>query len=388
MKSGQYHFIPQDRIIYGRPALEVLNEVIEELGVKRLFIVSSHTLSRNTELIASIKKSLGEKFVGLFDDSVAHTPREAVFAAARAVSKAAPDLIVTVGGGSVIDTVKMLQIVLAEELSSTDELSNYYMQLLDDGSVHIPAVKPSPVRQVIISTTLAGAEFSNWCGCTDLERQVKDIYTSRDICAHTVILDPAVTVHTPDWLWLSTGIRAIDHAIESMSEPTCPDFIVATNLYGLTLLSHSLRANKAKPADLEMRLQSQIGVWLASTGIGRMPWGASHGIGHQLGCVAHVPHGYTSCILLPQVMRWNREYTGDAFPKIAKALGDETADAPDMVAKLISDLGLPTRLAHVDFDNKYLDAVIKGSMSNLCVLSNPRPINDESQVADLLQQVM
>src|SRR5262249_48931356 len=158
---------------------------------------------------------------------------------------------------------------------------------------------------------------------------VKDLYHSRDTAPQVIILDPAITVHTPLWLWLSSGIRSVDHAAETVCSTQPQPFTDATCLHGLTMLSASLRATKANPTDIDARLQSQLGVWLAATGIGRVLWGASHGIGHQLGAVAHVPHGHCSCVMLPNVMRYNADVNGQQQTMISTAMGRAGMPAAD-----------------------------------------------------------
>jgi alcohol dehydrogenase class IV len=289
--SGKYDFIQQERVIYGRPAADALNQIAEELGARRLFVVASKTLNRRTDVITSLCARLGDRVVGVYDDTEEHSPQASVLETARAIDAAQADLIITVGGGSPIDTVKVAQIVLAENIRTIEQLGEYRVTMNPDGSWKIPPCKPSPVRQIIVPTTLSAAEFSNIGGCTDRARQVKDLYVGKFICAQMVVLDPALTVHTPEWLWLSTGIRAVDHAVESICSRTPNPFVAATCAEGLRMLRESLPANRATPADLAMRLQSQLGVWLASTGMGRVEWGASHGIGHQLGAQGRVAAG-------------------------------------------------------------------------------------------------
>ena len=253
-----------------------------------------------------------------------------------------------------------------------------------DGTRVVPIVKDLPLRQIIVPTTLSGAEFSNLGGCTDPVRKIKDLYTGRLIGGQVVILDPAATVYTPALLWLSTGIRAVDHAVETICSRRPQPFTDATCIHALRLLSKSLRANHSNPADLEGRLESQIAVWLATTGLGRVDWGASHGIGHQLGAVANVPHGYCSCVMLPSVLRWNRSVNADQQAVVAQALGAKDSDAATAVAKLVEDLGLPTSLRDVGVRREHYDAIAAGAMQNVFVRSNPRPVTDQTQVREIL----
>ena len=383
-EAGTYVFLAQDRVIYGKPARIAVAEEAERRDARRVFIVASKTLSRETDVVASIRAALGPRFAGLFDETRAHVPRDSVLAAAGAVRTADPDLIVTVGGGTPIDTVKVLLVCLAENITSADALGAYYIRAKPDGSRDVKPVRPPPMRQIIVPTTLSGAEFSNLGAATDPVRQVKDLYTGREIGGDTVILDPAVTVHTPAWLWLSTGMRAVDHAVETICSKSPQPFTDATCLHALAMLGKSLRRNRAAPDDLDARLESQLGVWLATTGLGRVPWGASHGIGHQLGAVAGVPHGYCTCVMLPAVLRWNKSVNAAQQAIVAKGLGDEK-EAADAVAQLIADLGMPSRLRDVGVRPEHFDAIATGSLANLFVRQNPRPVTRREQVLELLE---
>jgi len=383
-QSGGYEFLAQDRVIFGKAAAEAVLETADKLARRRIFIVASKTLSRKTDVIPRIRTALGDRCVGLFDDCVEHVPRSSVLRLAEAVKGSAPDLVVTVGGGTPVDTVKVMLVCLSERIVDDDGFDAVRIRVNPDGSKVVPPVKDPPFRQIIVPTTLSGAEFSNLGGATDPARKVKDLYTGRHIGGQVVILDPAATVHTPEGLWLSTGIRAVDHAVETICSRRPQPFTDATCLHALGMLARSLRANKADPADLEGRLESQLGVWLATTGLGRVEWGASHGIGHQLGAVAGVPHGHCSCVMLPSVLRYNKAVNAEQQRSVARALGRPDLEAADAVSELVKDLGLPHRLQEVGVQRGHFDAIAKGAMQNMMVRANPRPITDEKQVHEIL----
>jgi maleylacetate reductase len=107
-------------------------------------------------------------------------------------------------------------IALAHDVRTPEGLSDWHLKMNPDGSRHMPAVQPPPFRQVVVSTTLGAAEFSDFGGCTDPVRRIKDGYAGKYVGAAAVILDPAITVHTPAWLWLSTAVRGIDHVVEGL----------------------------------------------------------------------------------------------------------------------------------------------------------------------------
>jgi alcohol dehydrogenase class IV len=385
MLSGVYEFLPQDRVIFGRPASEAVAETADRMAKRRLLIVASRTLNRKTDVVSKIRSALGERCLGVFDECVEHVPRASVLALASAVRNSEPDLIVTVGGGTPIDTVKVMLLALAAGVNDEAGFDGMRIRVGTDGTRVVPAIKDSPLRQVIVPTTLSGAEFSNLGGCTDPVRKVKELYTGRLIGGQVVILDPAVTVYTPPGLWLSTGIRAVDHAVETICSRKPQPFTDATCIHALQLLAKSLPANHADPADLAGRLDSQLAVWLATTGLGRVDWGASHGIGHQLGAVANVPHGHCSCVMLPSVLRWNRSVNAPQQAVVAQAMGAGDGDAAAAVAKLVESLGQPTRLRDVGVRPQHYDAIADGAMQNVFVRSNPRPITEPAQVREMLE---
>ena len=146
------------------------------------------------------------------------------------------------------------------------------------------------------------------------------------------MLDPAVTRHTPMWLFLSTGIRAVDHCVEGICSNEASPYGDASALHGLSLLARGLPRVKADPADLAARLDCQIGSWLSMAPLAAgVPMGASHGIGYVLGAVFDIPHGHTSCIMLPSVMRWNKSANADRQAMVAAAMGHPGKDAGDVL---------------------------------------------------------
>ncbi len=383
--AGSYHYLPLERVIFGRPAAEAAAEEAERIGARRVFIVASRTLASKTDVIEIIEKRLSHRYAGLFDRCVAHTPWPSVIEAANAVREAKPDLILTVGGGTAVDTVKILQIALAHGITTIEGLDAVRASVGPDGKRIVPAIKPSPVRQVIVPTTLSAAEFSNLAGGTDLRTRLKHSFTAPDIGARAVILDPAATLHTPEWLWLSTGIRAVDHAVEALCSIEANAYCDGLCLHALRLLSENLLKTRQEPKDLAFRLACQQAAWLAGSTIARLPYGASHGIGHALGAAADVPHGHTSCVMLPHVMRYNLPATRAAQQAIAQALGRPDVPAADAVASLIESLGQPSTLRAVGVKREQLAGIAAAAMKNIWVLNNPQPIRSADDVMRLLE---
>ncbi|MEZ5653379.1 MAG: iron-containing alcohol dehydrogenase [Burkholderiaceae bacterium] len=389
LPTGMHEYLAQDRVIWGHPAAEAVVEEATRRGARRVMIVSSRTLNRRTDAVERIRAALGDRHVATFDECVEHTPRETVIAAADAARACQPDLVVTVGGGTAIDTVKVMQIAVAHDLREPAQLSDFHLSVNPDGSRRTPTIRPAPFRQIVVSTTLGAAEFSDFGGSTDRERGVKDGYAGRLIGAAAVILDPAITRHTPRELWLSTGIRGVDHAVEGICSTQASPLIHATCMHALRLFARSLPRTMADPDDLQARLECQHAGWLAGLGILRVPYGASHGIGHSLGAVTGISHGVTSCIMLPHVMRFNLAQTRAQQADIAAALNDGRRTtgpeaAADLVTDLIEALQLPTRLSTLGVDPALYGKIAEGALNNLWVRTNPRPITDRATIENLL----
>jgi len=384
MNEGLFQFLAQERIGWGTPAPDAVKREMAVIGAERALIVASTSIATRTSVIDDIKSALGDMVVGVFTGCREHTPIDTVIDCVEAVRAADADVIVTVGGGTPIDTVKAAILCLAEGVTDIEELKRYRVMVNDDGSRTIPPVGPSSIRQIIVPTTLSGAEFSNLAGVTDPVRGIKDAYFSRDSAGIAVVLDPSVTTHTPEWLWLSTGIRAVDHAVETICSRSAQPLPDATAIHALKLFSSALPRTKAAPDDLDARLQCQLAVWLAAFGLGRVEYGASHGIGHQLGAVGGVPHGHTSCVLLPSVLRWNASVNAAQQETVSAAFQRPDDNAADVVQEFIALVDQPGSLRDVGITEDQLDVIAKGSLENMMVRSNPRPITEAGQIREIL----
>ena len=385
MIHGTHRYPPMDRVIYGVPLDEALAAEVGRLDAKAVYVMASGTLNRETGVIDSVRRVLGNRLAGVCARIGAHTPRIDVVAAANQARAADADLLLTVGGGSVTDAAKMVGLCLGNEVTTPDQLDRFRAVSTADGKTERPPLRPPPIRSVDVPTTLSAGEFTAFAGCTDTARNVKESFGHPLMMPLAVILDPAVTVHTPEWLFLSTGIRAVDHAVEDLCSINPTPFSDGASLQALRLLTAGLPAVKADPADLEARLNCQLGSWMSIMGSQNgVAKGASHGIGHVLGGTAHVPHGYTSCVMLPHVLRFNQPVNAERQGWVSEALGQRDKTAGDAVAELIAGLGLPATLRDVGVKPEQLDAIASGSMHDRWVHTNPRKIDGPAAVRALL----
>jgi len=373
--TGVHRYPAQEQVIYGRPAAEAVAAFAQSIGASRLLIVTTRSLAANAA--AALQDALGARCVGVFSNIRAHSPREDVIACAEAARASDADLLVALGGGSVIDATKVVQLAIWAGAHTPDALD-----ALQAGGGR---ALPPGVRMIAVPTTLSAAEFTPFAGVTDTGRKEKDGFFHPQLAPRAVILDPHLALATPLPLWFSTGMKAIDHAVEQLCNATRAPFGDAVAEDGLRRLAAGLAATRARPADPAARLECQFGMWLAISGAasGR-GMGASHAIGHTLGGGYGVPHGVTSCVTLPAVMTWNLPATQPRQALIARLLGQPDAPAAQTVRDLAASWGLPTTLAAVGVSSADFPAIAKRTMHDNGVRANPRPIQSEADIIEIL----
>ncbi|MBA3491545.1 MAG: iron-containing alcohol dehydrogenase [Rubrobacteraceae bacterium] len=323
MRSGTHTFLQTTRVHFGADALEKLE--VEARSYDRAFVITGRSLNEKTGLIRRVEALLGGRHAGTFAGIGQHTPGGTVEKAATEAEAAAADLLVSVGGGSVIDGTK----AVARELG--------YPQ------------------QVAVPTTLSGAEWADRAGVTDERMGRKRGFDDPKTVPRVVVLDPGATVFTPERLWLSTGVRALDHAVEGFLYGGDHPVNDVTGLEGARRLMEYLPLSRREPEDLDVRLELQLASWLAYFGPANTPMGLSHELGRRIGASYEVPHGITSCITLaPSLQVMKQRVQGDRWSKLSESLGGEP---PERVSSLVEDLGLPRRLREVGVPEEDLEAI-------------------------------
>ncbi|MGF7212805.1 alcohol dehydrogenase class IV [Skermanella aerolata] len=383
MESGSLALLRQPVVHYGARLRDILIRVVTDQGCQRVLPVVTGSLRRDP-MVEEAMTTLGSRALPVFSDLRPHTPFDVVVALAARIGGERPDLIVVIGGGSAMDAAKISSLAAAGAAADVKALLALRAIPGTQGEM-----TPSPVSRAIpivaVPTTLSAAEFGMIGGATDITTGIKHIFKSDTLAPDIVVFDPWLTVATPSDLWLSTGVRSLDHGIETVLSLDASPYTDALALRGLTLLSNGLRRSAARPEDVAARHSCQLGVWLAACGIGRIRYGASHGLGHQLGAAAGVPHGLTSCVLLPAVLAFNEPVSPERQAWIAEACGGSGHPASEVVRELIASLGLPTRLSELGIDAAILPHVAESALGNAFVKANPRPIASVNDAMEILR---
>jgi maleylacetate reductase len=381
-KTGIHNFPAIDRVVYGKAACDALNDEAVRLDAKRVFLIVSRTLNTKTDEIEKIRRALGNKHVATFDGIEQHTTRKQVAEVARHANEAKADLIVAVGGGSAIDLAKIVIMAMEHDIRDEAGFDPFPM----GPGVSISPFRSPKVRQIAVPSTLNGGEYNAAALVTDERTKLKQIFFHPQMSPVAIILDPALTLHTPANLWMGSGTRSMDHGIEALCSPAGTPLADEVVLAGIRNLREGMLRTLQQPDDLEARRLSQQGSWLASYGLqARVPMGASHGIGHVLGGTFDVPHYYCTPVIMPSLLRYNKPVTEDAQKRLAAALGAPGMEAADAFAEFTKSLGLPARLADVGIGEDKFEKISKIAINHRFVQANPRPFKSEADIVDFLR---
>lgn len=284
---------------------------VQRLEASRVSLVTTRSLLSSSERIPAapvLTIGIGQ-----------HAPMAQIRDAVEDAKAANVDCIVSFGGGSAIDAAKIIAVRLAD----------------GDGKA---------LPHIAIPTTLSVAELAAGAGFTN---DAGDKAGMRDprLMVGTVIYDAEVTLATPMHLWLSTGIRALDHAVEGFLAPGEHPFNDVMALEAIRRLFDSLPRAMAAPDDVDVRTENQLAAWFSFTLPNASAGGLSHTMGKQIGARHGIPHGVTSCLLLPHVMRYLGRSMPDRIQMLSVATGPDPADR---VEELIASLGLPQHISQFD----------------------------------------
>ena len=315
--SGTFTYQNPRVIHWGSGSVSALAQELGRLHTQRIALVTTASLVAE-EHSGVVKRALGDAQIAETVVVSQHTPIAQVNAAIEQAAATHVDGIVSFGGGSSIDAAKMIAVKLADR----------------DGR----ASRGLP--HIAVPTTLSVAELAAGAGYTDEAGNKAGARDPRQL-PDAVIYDGALTMRTPMALWLSTGIRALDHAVEGFLADGPHPFSDVMALEAIRRLFDSLPRAKAAPDDVEVRTENQLAAWFSYTNTASAS-GLSHVMGKQIGARHGIPHGVTSCLLLPHVMRYFELRMPERVALLAEATGPDPAGR---VQGLIGSLGLPQHVA-------------------------------------------
>ena len=353
--AGTFQYLNPGTIHWGEGSAAALDGELSRALAKRVFLITTGSIARNPAILGPIESAIGGRLVGKTADIGQHAPVREVARAAREAREMRADALVSAGGGSPIDAAKAVAWSLASgiDLAEPDALQRARGVRL--------AGKPV-LPHFAVPTTLSVAELSGSAGFSAEGTNEKVGVAATELVPQAVFYDAALAVHTPLELWLSTGIRAVDHAVETLLAPGEHPLPDAAALDGLRLLAMGLRQVKAEPANRAARTDCQLGAWLSYLLPGPASKGLSHTLGKRIGSRHGIPHGITSCLLLPHAMKFYLTRRPEPLQRIAAVLGAIPATpeaAPAAVFTLVAELGLPQHIAAFGLRPQDLDEAVE-----------------------------
>jgi alcohol dehydrogenase class IV len=385
----QFNLTRLEKVISGPGAIESLGAEMDLRGVARVVIVTSASLGRSP-LLARVRKALGTRCAGVSCDAVQHAPAASVRRIVGALRELGADAIVSFGGGSAIDSAK---VAAASHMNGRDmtleggalDFNLAFDPKLANGMVHIA-----------VPTTLSAGAFTPGGGITDEATHVKRAVLDSRLQPCVVIHDPELCVETPDALWISTGIRVLDHAVEAIYAKRAHPLSSALAVRAIRMLVEHLPGSLG--ADTESvghRGHCLDAAWLSLYGGFNTGLGLSHALGHQIAPAFDVPHGVTSCICLVPAMRFIARRTPECFAEIAEALGvpahaevrGRALACADRVAAFVDRFDVPTRLQELGVSVERAQALAPAVLQELTLFDAMRGPVSLEEIRELLRQL-
>lgn len=386
--SGQFVFPPLERVMFGPGAVAGLGNELDRRERARALVVTGKTLGAS-DLLDKVTGALGARCVGVYDKIAQHAPADRVRGLVAEAKELNADVLVSFGGGSPIDSAKVAVASLNSGKDMTAEAGA--LNFARAFGTQDPAMK---ALHIAVPTTLSAGEYTAAGGVT--EAGVKRAVIDARIQPATVVNDPELTALTPDWLWVSTGMRALDHAVEAVYSRRHQIFPDTLSAKSIRLLIDHLPGSVTATGDerRDHRGHCQFAAWFSIYGAMNTGLGISHAMGHQIGPAWDVPHGFNSCITLPHAMRFMADQAAHLFGPIAEGLGvdfDPADPKPgalacaDEVAAFIAGFDMvPHALKDLDIDRAEIGKVAGAIHKELQVY----PVTERKTTLDEINRLL
>lgn len=375
-----FNYVSPTKIIFGIHTLRELPMEIQALGSKAILVTDAGLEAAG--LADSAGHVMGPLLAGVYSDIPQDSGMEVVDRGAELARSLGADVVVSLGGGSVIDTAKGMCVVLKEGGSIRDYQG---AQMLS---------RPQTPHIAIPTTAGTGSEVSAGAVIFDRQQEQKIIFNESFNIPRVAVLDPLMTEHLPPGLTASTGMDALTHAIESYTTTQRNPLSDAAALHAVRLIMEFLPRAVENGSDLMARGQMQIAALLAGFAFNNSVLGLVHAMAHSLGAVCKTPHGLANGILLPHVLAYNLEEISLLLGDMARVMGADVdradparcaAAAIEKIKDLIRKIGLPGRLRDAGVNATRLGAAAELSMTDAAIICNPKMVFDPAEVLGIFQ---
>ena len=360
---------------HGKGAIQAIPDEVRARGFKKAFVCSDPDLVKFnvTKKVTDLLDANNLEYV-IYSNIKPNPTIENVQTGVEEFKKSGADYIISVGGGSSMDTAKAIGIIINNP------------EFADVRSLEGCAPTKNPTIPTIAVATTAGtaAEVTINYVITDVEKERKFVCVDPNDMAIIAISDPDMMATMPKGLTAATGMDALTHAIEGYTTKAAWDMTDMFHLKAIELIAQSLRG--AVNGEDKGREGMALAQYIAGMGFSNVGLGIVHSMAHPLGALYDTRHGVANAIILPTVMEYNAEYTGEKYKHIAKAFGVENVDtmtqeeyrkaAVEAVKKLSQDVGIPQNLKEI-VKEKDLDFLAISAFNDVCTGGNPKDTSVE-----------
>ena len=367
------------KIIFGEYSVKEIGLEVDTLGGSKALVVTDRGLIE-AGLAEKVEKALGRRYVGTFDQCIPDSGFHLVDEGAAFALEKGADILVSVGGGSVIDTAKGMAVIMKEG----GKLKDYRgMQVLR---------RPQTPHIVVPTTAGSGSEATWFAVIKDWDSNVKEAFVDVHLIPDRAILDPHMVAGLPPHLTAGPGMDALSHAVEAIHSLQRQPIIDGMALQAIRLISENLPRCVEKGDDLVARGQQQLAATMAGIAFGNSQPGLVHAMAHPVGALFKVPHGVANAILLPYVMLFNMQECADRYALVARAmdldvrsLSDKEAGraAVEAIWELTQKIGLPQKLREVGVPEDGLAEAADYSLADGSIVYNPRLVTDQQEVLEV-----
>ncbi len=375
-KNLNFVFRLPTKIIFGSGAVKEVGMEVDELRGTRALIVTDRDLVK-TDLVNIVRKTLGSKCVGVFSDVTPDTGMHIINAGSEYGRTLGADTLVSVGGGSAIDTAKGMAICLTrggrlEDHSGLNMLAN-----------------PLIPHIAIPTTAGTGSEVTYAAVVKDHQQKRKLLFADNYLIPNVAILDPKMTLGMPRLLTASTGMDALCHCIEAIHSMQREPITDGLAFQGIRLIREFLPRAVQNGEDLVARGQMLIAATLAGASFSNAQLGIVHALAHCVGATFGVPHGLANSILLPHCILYNADACPDLYARIAETMGKEVKGMEPLKAaeqaaiaiwEFTKALGLPQRLREVNVEESGLIQCANDALMDGTIVYNPKPVFDPDEI--------
>ncbi|WP_337670910.1 lactaldehyde reductase [Ruminococcus bicirculans (ex Wegman et al. 2014)] len=354
---------------------EIVTEAKKRAFKKALVVTDPDLIKFNVAKNVTDLLEKAELAYDIFSQVKANPTVNVVKAGIEAFKAADADYLIAIGGGSSMDTAKAIGIIINNpEYADVTSLEG----AIDTKNPSVPII-------AVPTTAGTAAEVTINYVITDEEKKRKFVCVDPHDIPVVAVIDAKMMSSMPKGLTASTGMDALTHAIEGYTTLGAWELTDMMHLKAIEIISRSLR--KAVENDPQGREDMALGQYIAGMGFSNVGLGVVHGMAHPLGAFYDTPHGIANAVLLPYVMEYNAEYTGEKFKYIAEAMGVDTtgmsqteyrAAAVNAVKQLSKDVGIPEKLHEIGVKEEDLQALSESAFADVCTGENPRPCTVES----------